>query len=182
MTTASPSSSCGTCATRAARTGSLLACASPYSHSHSLPLRSSPLLVSHGPFHICTSRNGVLSPYAHLAQPRRVYFALLPLRVRARAAGRARPQLLRHGCGVLTVAWCPDDSAYLLTGGKDNRVACWNTATGELISEVSPTAWHLKHYLKQKKPVEHRHQLPKSQEGSRLLEGHPRDSGTTKRW
>ncbi|KAJ4458926.1 putative Protein transport protein SEC31 [Paratrimastix pyriformis] len=51
---------------------------------------------------------------------------------------RSPYRTLRHGAGVLSVSWCPDDSSILLTAGKDNRVVCWNAQSGEQISELPP--------------------------------------------
>ena len=34
--------------------------------------------------------------------------------------------LEHHKKGVLSVAWCPQDSDLLLSAAKDNQVLCWN--------------------------------------------------------
>ena len=34
--------------------------------------------------------------------------------------------LERHKKGILSLAWCPQDSDLLLTAAKDNLVLCWN--------------------------------------------------------
>ena len=39
--------------------------------------------------------------------------------------------------GILSVAWCPQDSDLLLTAAKDNRVLCWNPNSTEPGGEVS---------------------------------------------
>ncbi|KAA3476124.1 protein transport protein SEC31-like protein B-like [Gossypium australe] len=38
--------------------------------------------------------------------------------------------------GVITMAWCPSDSSYLLTCAKDNHTICWDTVTGEIVCEL----------------------------------------------
>jgi protein transport protein SEC31 len=37
------------------------------------------------------------------------------------------------------MSWCPYDSSFLLTCSKDNRTICWDTVSGEIISEL-PTS------------------------------------------
>ena len=39
--------------------------------------------------------------------------------------------------GILSVAWCPQDSDLLLTAAKDNRVLCWNPNSAEPGGEMS---------------------------------------------
>lgn len=34
--------------------------------------------------------------------------------------------------GVIAMSWCPNDSSYLLTCGKDSRTVCWDTISGEV--------------------------------------------------
>ncbi|KAL9306604.1 Protein transport protein SEC31 A [Arabidopsis thaliana] len=41
-----------------------------------------------------------------------------------------------HQRGVIAMEWCPSDSLYLLTCGKDNRTICWNTKTGKIVAEL----------------------------------------------
>uniref|UniRef100_A0A0D9X2E6 Sec16 Sec23-binding domain-containing protein n=1 Tax=Leersia perrieri TaxID=77586 RepID=A0A0D9X2E6_9ORYZ len=38
--------------------------------------------------------------------------------------------------GVIAMSWCPYDSSYLLTCSKDNRTICWDTVSGEIMSEL----------------------------------------------
>ncbi|CAI0560283.1 unnamed protein product [Linum tenue] len=45
-------------------------------------------------------------------------------------------ELVGHTKGVIAMAWCPSDSSYLLTCGKDNRTICWNTVTGKIVCEL----------------------------------------------
>jgi len=47
--------------------------------------------------------------------------------------------------GVLSVAWCPQDSDLLLTAAKDNRVLCWNPNSSQPGGEVSTKhiQWHI---------------------------------------
>lgn len=49
-----------------------------------------------------------------------------------------------HSRGVLSLAWCPQDSDLLMSCGKDNRILCWNPNTqaqnGEIIYELPTTA------------------------------------------
>ena len=42
-------------------------------------------------------------------------FATAPMRI-----------LEHHKRGVLSIAWCPQDSDLLLSAAKDNQVLCWN--------------------------------------------------------
>ncbi|MBA0652539.1 hypothetical protein Goklo_019794 [Gossypium klotzschianum] len=37
---------------------------------------------------------------------------------------------------VITMAWCPSDSSYLLTCAKDNHTICWDMVTGEIVCEL----------------------------------------------
>jgi protein transport protein SEC31 len=47
-----------------------------------------------------------------------------------------------HTKGILSLAWCPDDSNFLISAGKDNRTIIWNPNTGEMISELmNSKAW-----------------------------------------
>ncbi|GJJ10681.1 hypothetical protein Clacol_004908 [Clathrus columnatus] len=46
--------------------------------------------------------------------------------------------LTGHEKGVLSLAWCKQDSDLLLSCGKDNRVLCWNPQSGEVIGEIPP--------------------------------------------
>ncbi|XP_038695842.1 protein transport protein SEC31 homolog B-like isoform X2 [Tripterygium wilfordii] len=48
-----------------------------------------------------------------------------------------------HTRGVIAMAWCPNDSSYLLTCAKDNRTICWDTVTGEIVCELpAGTNWN----------------------------------------
>ena len=46
-----------------------------------------------------------------------------------------------HSKGILSVAWCQDDSDLLLSCGKDNRIICWNPNSnienGEVLCELA---------------------------------------------
>eukprot|EP00898_Chlorokybus_atmophyticus_P008870 jgi/Chlat1/8985/Chrsp94S08270 len=48
-------------------------------------------------------------------------------------------ELTEHSKGVLAMAWCPSDSALLLTCAKDNRTLCWDTHSGEVLCELPPS-------------------------------------------
>lgn len=45
-------------------------------------------------------------------------------------------ELLGHTKGVVAMAWCPIDSAFLLSSAKDYRTVCWDTSSGEIICEL----------------------------------------------
>ncbi|OWM78412.1 hypothetical protein CDL15_Pgr016136 [Punica granatum] len=45
-------------------------------------------------------------------------------------------EFVGHTRGVIAMSWCPNDSSYLLTCAKDNRTICWDTVTGEIVSEL----------------------------------------------
>ncbi|XP_065165359.1 protein transport protein Sec31A isoform X2 [Atheta coriaria] len=51
--------------------------------------------------------------------------------------------LENHQRGVLSMAWCAQDPDLLVSGGKDNRLLCWNPNSnqqgGEILSEVGTT-------------------------------------------
>ncbi|KAF8395805.1 hypothetical protein HHK36_019759 [Tetracentron sinense] len=52
-------------------------------------------------------------------------------------------EFVGHTRGVIAMSWCPNDSSYLLTCAKDNRTICWDTATGEIVSELpAGTNWN----------------------------------------
>ncbi|GAB2289001.1 hypothetical protein Dimus_023304 [Dionaea muscipula] len=44
-------------------------------------------------------------------------------------------EFVGHTKGVLSMSWCPIDSSFLLSSGKDNRTICWDTHSGEIVSE-----------------------------------------------
>ncbi|XP_048554917.1 protein transport protein SEC31 homolog B isoform X2 [Triticum urartu] len=48
-------------------------------------------------------------------------------------------EFVGHSKGVIGMSWCPYDSSFLLTCAKDNRTICWDTVSGEIISEL-PTS------------------------------------------
>ena len=43
----------------------------------------------------------------------------------------------KHEKGILSIAWCPQDSDLLLSAGKDNHVFCFNPNSAEYGGEVS---------------------------------------------
>ncbi|XP_031267395.1 protein transport protein SEC31 homolog B [Pistacia vera] len=45
-------------------------------------------------------------------------------------------EFVGHTKGVIAMSWCPIDSSYLLTCAKDNRTICWDTVTGEIVTEL----------------------------------------------
>ncbi|KAF5282331.1 hypothetical protein FQA39_LY17630 [Lamprigera yunnana] len=51
--------------------------------------------------------------------------------------------LENHQRGILSIAWCAQDSNLLASCGKDNRILCWNPNSvspgGEVLSEVAKT-------------------------------------------
>ncbi|XP_076887936.1 protein transport protein SEC31 homolog B-like isoform X1 [Bidens hawaiensis] len=52
-------------------------------------------------------------------------------------------ELSGHTKGVVAMEWCPHDSTYLLTCAKDNRTICWDTNSGEIVSELpAGTNWN----------------------------------------
>ncbi|KAF3781972.1 transport protein SEC31-like protein B [Nymphaea thermarum] len=52
-------------------------------------------------------------------------------------------EFVGHSKGVIAMSWCPNDSSFLLTCAKDNRTLCWDTVTGEIISELpASTNWN----------------------------------------
>ena len=52
-------------------------------------------------------------------------FATAPMRI-----------LEQHKRGVLSIAWCPQDSDLLLSAAKDNQVLCWNPNSEQAGGEV----------------------------------------------
>jgi len=58
-----------------------------------------------------------------------------------RAASSPLKTLEGHTKGILSLAWCKDDSDLLLSCGKDNRIIVWNPnqAQGEILAEL-PTS------------------------------------------
>ncbi|KAI5852668.1 hypothetical protein DFP73DRAFT_533578 [Morchella snyderi] len=53
--------------------------------------------------------------------------------------------LTGHQAGVLSLAWCKQDTDLLLSCGKDNRTICWNPQTGEMLGEFpTVTNWTFK--------------------------------------
>eukprot|EP01018_Ginkgo_biloba_P001782 Gb_38895 [translate_table: standard] len=52
-------------------------------------------------------------------------------------------EFIGHSKGVIAMSWCPSDSSYLLTCAKDNRTLCWDTVSGEIVSELpAGTNWN----------------------------------------
>ncbi|KAH9709992.1 protein transport protein SEC31 [Citrus sinensis] len=52
-------------------------------------------------------------------------------------------EFVGHTKGVIAMSWCPNDSSYLLTCAKDNRTICWDTVSGEIVSELpAGTNWN----------------------------------------
>ncbi|CAL9106090.1 unnamed protein product [Musa acuminata var. zebrina] len=52
-------------------------------------------------------------------------------------------EFVGHTKGVIAMSWCPYDSSLLLTCAKDNRTICWDTTSGEIISELpASTNWN----------------------------------------
>lgn len=48
-----------------------------------------------------------------------------------------------HTRGVIAMSWCPIDSSYLITCGKDSRTICWDTVSGEIVCELpASTNWN----------------------------------------
>lgn len=58
-----------------------------------------------------------------------------------RAASSPLKTLEGHTKGILSLAWCKDDSDLLLSCGKDNRILVWNpnSPQGEIVAEL-PTS------------------------------------------
>lgn len=48
-----------------------------------------------------------------------------------------------HQRGILSIAWCVQDSDLLISCSKDNRILCWNPNSnkpgGEVLSEIAQT-------------------------------------------
>ncbi|GAB2226254.1 hypothetical protein Droror1_Dr00022055 [Drosera rotundifolia] len=51
-------------------------------------------------------------------------------------------EFMGHTKGVLSLSWCPIDSSFLVSSGKDNRTICWDTNSGEMVCEL-PTGSNL---------------------------------------
>ncbi|KAJ1696799.1 hypothetical protein LUZ63_005311 [Rhynchospora breviuscula] len=52
-------------------------------------------------------------------------------------------EFVGHTKGVIAMSWCPYDSSFLLTCAKDNRTICWDTNSGEIVSELpASTNWN----------------------------------------
>ncbi|KAL9296076.1 hypothetical protein ACSQ67_021972 [Phaseolus vulgaris] len=52
-------------------------------------------------------------------------------------------EFVGHTRGVIAMSWCPNDSSYLLTCGKDSRTICWDMISGEIAYELpAGTNWN----------------------------------------
>ncbi|KAF7824612.1 protein transport protein SEC31-like protein B-like [Senna tora] len=52
-------------------------------------------------------------------------------------------EFVGHSRGVIAMSWCPNDSSYLLSCGKDSRTICWDTTSGEIVCELpAGTNWN----------------------------------------
>ncbi|EPS66280.1 hypothetical protein M569_08497 [Genlisea aurea] len=47
-------------------------------------------------------------------------------------------EFVGHTRGVIAMSWCSFESSYLLTCAKDNRTICWDTVSGEIVTELPP--------------------------------------------
>lgn len=71
-------------------------------------------------------------------EPERVSTFMFPAFGRIRLTYFAFLQVLRgHEKGILSVAWCKDDSDLIISSGKDGRTIAWGASTGEIVAEVS---------------------------------------------
>lgn len=62
-------------------------------------------------------------------------------------------EFVGHTRGVIAMSWCPNDSSYLLTCGKDSRTICWDTISGEIAYELpAGTNWNFDVHWYQKIP------------------------------
>mmetsp|Transcript_2500 Transcript_2500/g.4474 ORF Transcript_2500/g.4474 Transcript_2500/m.4474 type:complete len:1319 (-) Transcript_2500:130-4086(-) len=41
-----------------------------------------------------------------------------------------------HSAGIFSLSWCPDDSSYFMSCGKDNRTLFWDLYSGKPVAEV----------------------------------------------
>jgi len=48
--------------------------------------------------------------------------------------------LAGHEKGILSLAWCKQDSDLLVSCGKDCRTICWNPSNGEIVAELPPSS------------------------------------------
>ncbi|WAQ83462.1 hypothetical protein PtA15_3A833 [Puccinia triticina] len=48
--------------------------------------------------------------------------------------------LAGHEKGILSLAWCKQDSDLLVSCGKDCRTICWNPTSGEIVAELPPSS------------------------------------------
>lgn len=66
---------------------------------------------------------------------------MLPLSYSSTSETNRKPhqrQVLKgHDKGILSVAWCKDDSDLIISSGKDGRTIAWGASTGEIVAEVS---------------------------------------------
>lgn len=52
-------------------------------------------------------------------------------------------EFVGHTRGVIAMSWCPNDSSYMLTCGKDSRTICWDMISGEIAYELpAGTNWN----------------------------------------
>ena len=63
--------------------------------------------------------------YSFVYQMWDLRFATAPMRI-----------LEHHKRGILSIAWCPQDSDLLLSAAKDNQVLCWNPNSEQPGGEV----------------------------------------------
>jgi len=42
-----------------------------------------------------------------------------------------------HTKGITCLDWCTNDPSLILTGGRDQKIICWNYKTGDMMSEIS---------------------------------------------
>lgn len=56
-------------------------------------------------------------------------------------SARAPERILAgHEKGILSLAWCKQDSDLLVSCGKDCRTICWNPSNGEIVAELPPSS------------------------------------------
>lgn len=44
--------------------------------------------------------------------------------------------------GVLSVSWCTQDPALLLSSGKDHRTLCWDVHNGTIVTDTTSSQWN----------------------------------------
>lgn len=45
-------------------------------------------------------------------------------------------EFLGHSNGIFAISWCPIDTDFIVSCGKDNRTLLWDLSTAQIVNEI----------------------------------------------